>query len=159
MKWKNYFILAALALTGTGIMSSCEEETKPVKNDLPKLNVWTVAEPGTEVARYSKAIEEDKLNNGKFEVTIRPNDSTKSNGAFDIKITASAFEEDLVKTFPKWYENNLVKPLIKPIDTLKYGAVIGFDPGDGSFNEIYIVTYEGGELKFAQTKMYYQPEK
>lgn len=159
MKWKNYFIVPALVLAGAGIMSSCEEETKPVKNDLPKLNVWTVAAPGTEVAHYSKAIEEDKLNNGKFEVTIRPNDSTKSSGAFDIKIIASAFEEDLVKTFPKWYENNLVKPLIKPMDTVKYGAVIGFDPGDGSFNEIYIVTYEGGELKFAQTKMYYQPEK
>lgn len=158
MKWKNYFILASMALAGAGMMSSCAEETKPVKNDLPKLNVWPVPAPGSEVANYSKAIEEDKLNNGKFTISIRPNDSTESNGAFDIKVTASAFEKDMVKTFPRWYENNLVKPLIKPMDTVKYGAVIGFDPGDGSFNEIYIVTYDGGELKFAQTKMYYQPE-
>lgn len=159
MKWKNYSIVTALLLAGTVMISSCGGETQPVKNDLPKLKIWPVAAPGTEVAHYSKPIDEDKLNNGKFAVTIRPNDSTKSNGSFDIKIIASAFEEDLVKTFPKWYEDNLVKPLIRPIDTMKYGAVIGFDPGDGSFNEIYIVTYDNGELKFAQTKMYYQPEK
>lgn len=158
MKWKNYFIVSALLLTGAAI-SSCGEEGQPAKKDLPKLNVWSVAAPGTEVAHYSKAIEEDKLNNGKFEVTIRPNDSTKSNGSFDIKIKASAFDEDLVKTFPKWYEDNIVQPLIKPIDTVKYGAMIGFDPGDGTFNEIYMVTYDNGELKFAQTKMYYQPAK
>lgn len=158
MKWKNYFIASALILTGV-MISSCGEESQPVKKDLPKLNVWPVAAPGTEVAHYSKAIEEDKLNNGKFEVTIRPNDSTKNNGSFDIKIKASAFDEDLVKTFPKWYEDNIVQPLIKPMDTMKYGVVIGFDPGDGTFNDIYIVTYDKGELKFAQTKMYYQPAK
>lgn len=158
MKWKNYFILSALALSVAG-MSSCEEEAKPVKNDLPKLKVWQVAAPGTEVAHYSKAIEEDKLNNGKFEVSIQPNDSTTANGSFDIHIKASAFDENLVKTFPKWYENNVVQPMIKPIDSLKYGAIIGFDPGDGTFNEIYMVSYEQGELKFAQTKMYYQPAK
>lgn len=143
-----------------GILSfaSCTEEGKAAteqstQKSLPKLAVWTVPAQSQQVANYSKAIKDD-LNKSKFEVAVSTTDSTAATGAFEVSLNFGANKNTTVKTFPKWYENNIVKPVVKGMDTLDYGAVIGFDPGDGSFQELYEVTVKNKEIKIVQTKMY-----
>lgn len=151
--------IALLVLSVAGLMlASCGEENngadgQKTQQTLPKLNVWTVPAKGQKVADYSKAIKDD-LNKSKFEVIISTTDSSAANGTFKIDLNYGANQNSTDKLFPKWYENNVVKPMVKGIDSLEYGAVIGFDPGDGSFQELYQVTVKDKEIKFQQTKMY-----
>ncbi|WP_129020326.1 hypothetical protein [Edaphocola flava] len=151
--------IALLVLSVAGLMlASCGEEnngtdSQKTQQTLPKLNVWTVPAKGQKVADYSKAIKDD-LNKSKFEVIISTTDSSAANGTFKIDLNYGANQNSTDKLFPKWYENNVVKPMVKGIDSLEYGAVIGFDPGDGSFQELYQVTVKDKEIKFQQTKMY-----
>jgi hypothetical protein len=151
--------IALLILSVAGLMlASCGEEnngadSQKTPQTLPKLNVWTVPAKGQKVADYSKAIKDD-LNKSKFEVIISTTDSSAANGTFKIDLNYGANQNSTDKLFPKWYENNVVKPMVKGIDSLEYGAVIGFDPGDGSFQELYQVTVKDKEIKFQQTKMY-----
>mgnify|MGYP003583108288 CR=1 FL=1 len=139
-------------------MASCTDDNTAAKttqqqNALPKLNVWTVPAQPEKVADYTKAIKGD-LNKSKFEVIISTTDSTATTGIFKIELNYGANQNTTEKVFPKWYENNVVKPMVKGMDSLEYGAIIGFDPGDGTFKELFEVTVENKEIKFAQTKMY-----
>lgn len=152
--------IALFSLFAAGLMlASCGEENngagdqKTQQPVLPKLNVWAVPAKAQKVADYSKAIKDD-LNKSKFEVIISTTDSSAANGTFKIDLNYGANQNSTEKLFPKWYENNVVKPVVKGIDSLEYGAVIGFDPGDGSFQELYQVTVKDKEIKFQQTKMY-----
>lgn len=152
--------IALLALSVAGLMlASCGDENKDANGQaadqkaLPKLNVWTVPAKGEKVADYAKAIKDD-LNKSKFELIISTTDSSAANGTFKIDLNYGANQNSTEKLFPKWYENNVVKPMVKGIDSLEYGAIIGFDPGDGSFQELYQVTVKNKEIKFQQTKMY-----
>ncbi len=158
MKWNLLACLALICCIGTVACNNNSAETPPAKkvksSQVPKLNVWAVPTSGTEVAQFSKKIAEDELNDFKFKVVVKTNDNTANSGAFDITYSAGVLKTTASKPFPKWYENNVVQPIIKPVDSLKYGALVGFDPGDGTFKELYLVSYIGGQLKLTNTKNY-----
>ncbi|RQO30249.1 hypothetical protein DBR32_11785 [Taibaiella sp. KBW10] len=150
---KAALFLLFLSLT---VFTACESGTetpKDAKNNLPKLQVWTVPAQKEKISDYSKAIKDD-LNKNNFEVIVSTTDSTAATGKFLVELNYGGNKNSTVKTFPKWYENNVVKPIVKGMDTLDYGAVIGFDPGDGSFKELYEITVKNKEIKMQQTKMY-----
>jgi hypothetical protein len=121
----------------------------------PQLTIWPVPAPGTEVAHYSKEIAEDKLNNAQFEVKIFTTDESANKGNFEIRLSSGpGTETSIEKGFPKWTANNVVKPTIKPVDSLQYGAVIGFDPGDGSFKDLFLVRFRDDNMEMHRLKFY-----
>lgn len=138
------------------VWTACDgnEENTRTENVREKLQVWQVPPPGTEVASYTKQIEEDKLNNGRFEVRVFTMDSTASRSEFEITYAYGASGSSSVKLFPKWHEDNVVKPVIKPVDSMDHGAMIGFDPGDGSFKELYLLQYKDAQLRLTRTRAY-----
>lgn len=152
MKKTALFLLSLSAL----FIASCDsatEQKKDAANSLPKLAVWKVPAQTEKISDYHKAIKGD-LNKSNFEVIVSTTDSTAATGKFLVELNFGGNKNSTVKAFPKWYENNVVKPMVKGIDTMDYGAVIGFDPGDGSFQELYEITVQNKEIKMQQTKMY-----
>lgn len=146
--------LLSLSFAACGHDVENPQEQVQEKQNLPKLTIWKVPETGTSVVKFSKKIEGDDLNDFKFSVEVKTIASTATDGNFAISYGVGNARTTLNKPFPKWYENNVVQPIIKPVDSLQYGASIGFDPGDGSFKDLYLVVYKNGQLKISSTKYY-----
>ena len=149
---KNLPILLGFAI----MFFACQNEavtSEQTQSALPKLTHWPVPASGIQVASYQKAIKND-LNKGRFLVNVYTTDSTQNTGEFRMELAYGENVNNVLKIFPKWYERNVVKPLIKPLNSATYGAVIGFDPGDGTFKELFEVNVVGKDLELKQLKMY-----
>lgn len=129
-------------------------DERSIVADQPKLDVWTVPPAGTEVASYTKQVKEDRLNDSRFEVRVFTMEHTAERSEFEVAYTYGASGNSSVKLFPRWYEDNVVKPVIKPVDSMDYAAMIGFDPGDGSFRELYLLQYKDAQLRLTRTRAY-----
>lgn len=130
-----------------------KEAIKPMDNAEPELERWALPAPGTEVAAYEKPLKDD-LNDFKFFIRIYTNEQTEQNGEFSVAYGYGAVEAQKTKRFPLWYGDRVVKPEIRAVDSLEYGAVIGFDPGDGTFRDLYLVRFVNDLLRFKQIKYY-----
>lgn len=156
MNLNRYFLLCA-SLIAFQLLSACSNETESqTKPAVAALSIWEVpTTSGTEVASYTKKIDEDKLNDAHFEVKIYTTENSANKGTFEIKLASGPGTENIVeKSFPKWTANNVVRPMIKAVDSLKYGAIIGFDPGDGSFKELFLVNFKDNSMELNRLKSY-----
>lgn len=150
---KNLFCLLAFGIFFIACSNPTNQPDAAPAKQLPKLAVWTPEEPGTKVASYEKAIKDD-LNKGKFEVNVYTTDSTVQTGEFRLELIYGGNENNTLKIFPKWYEKNVVKPAVKPLEGESFGAIVGFDPGDGTFKELFEVKTIGKDVQLKQTKLY-----
>lgn len=117
---------------------------------------WQPPTAGTVIDAYEKKVEEDKLNNKTFKVSIISTEQSKE-GVFLMKFNYgfNAHEKEL--SFPKWPNAVILKPVLKA-GTDKYHCLVGFDAGDNQFHEFYEVKVVDGDLAIKQTTGYY-PEK
>ena len=118
----------------------------------------TFPKAGTTIANYEKKLSEgnnDNLNDLTFSVEIITTDSSAITGVFDVKFNFGHNVQQTQITFPKWEDGNIVTPKIQEDPSVKYGVIIGFDPGDGSFKDFYSLLIDNKDIKLKQVKAYF----
>jgi len=154
----SYKIILAAAVI---LCTSCQEGKPPTdtvanKPTTPAIASWQPPAAGTLIDEYVKKVDEDKLNNKTFKVSLHSTEQSKE-GVYLMKFNYgfNAHEKEL--SFPKWQGDIVLKPVLKA-GTDKYHCLVGFEAGDNTFHEFYEVTVTNGDLAIKQTTGYY-PEK
>lgn len=126
--------------------------------DTVQITKVTFPKAGTTIDSYQKKVTEgknDDLNDLQFNVEIITTDSSAITGVFDVKFNFGNNVQQTQITFPKWEDGNIVTPKIQEDPSVKYGVIIGFDPGDGSFKDFYSLIIDNKDIKLKQVKAYF----
>lgn len=136
--------------------SSCSNNSAPSKdteNNKTVQNTWTPPAAGTTVAKLEEKIATDKLNNTYFRVEIISTETSKE-GHYNVKLEYGFNKNETTIDLPALPANAILKPVLQK-GTEAFHCILGFDTGDGKFNELYQISVTDGDIKMKQTKGYY----
>jgi len=136
---------------------SCKSGS-PEKSEKPAAvqeATWEPPAAGTEVARYTERVKEDKLNEKYFRVIVKATPDSRS-GNFLLRLEYGFNINETAIDLPAWTGNAVLKPVLQKGEGA-YHCLLGFDAGDGQFRELYDIRVDNGDVRLKQTKGYYTP--
>jgi hypothetical protein len=150
-----------LLLSFTICLWSCNNTPKPPKtantdtiNHKPQ---WQPPPEGTVVAHYEEAIPEDKLNNGKFQVSIIST-ADSDIGKYTLKLGFKANINTTELQLPEWKPGIVLQPALKKAPE-KYKVLVGFIAENNVFKEYYEVTADHKNIHLKKTMRYTLSER
>lgn len=142
---------------------SCKENTTESKeintaknNPAKVITAWDIPASGIVVSEYKQEVKTSIRSVGAtyFKVVVKSTDQSKE-GVFNIDFAIGQNLQSKEMKFPIWDDGHVVRPIVQKDDTQENVINIGFDIGDGKFNELYQVTANGLDIGFKQVKGYY----
>jgi len=133
---------------------SCQSNTAPSEQvSAPVIHTWTPPAAGEKVAQWEERITEDQLNESYFRVSVISTPGS-AEGHYQLSLEYGFNVNETELNLPKWPEQTVLKPLLKQGED-RYQCRIGFDPGDGIFRPLYLVTVVNKNIRLKQTHQYY----
>lgn len=151
MKFKLIAALSLFALYSCG--NDTTSDTK-VPTEKPAAKQWQPPAAGTVVDKMEQRIAEDNLNESYFRVSIISTDSSET-GHYILKLEYGYNINEVPVGLPAWTNNTVLRPMLQR-GTGKYHCLVGFDANDDTFHELYEITVVHENIKFKQTRGYYQ---